>query len=227
MNRTPSFCSLRELDSFVEREIAKYLDVHFYPLFFDVFLRVNDVNEQLKGKDMTASSVKLGLFNAIIDEKSDSHYVNQGLPTFAFELSFNRRNGELAEGWFVDDNKPTEYYLIIWPKARPDNVHYLQFNGKDYPFFRNEDITELDFVLVNRDRLRSFVEERGYSKEWLGKTAWKIRNSSADWFVGFNKKYRPIRGVYFFHSVDLDEKPVNLIIYKRDLESIAILKGKC
>ena len=69
--------------------------------------------------------------------------------------------------------------------------------------------------------------ERGYSKDWLEKTARKIRNSSATWLVEFNKTYRPKRGVYFFHSVDLDEKPVNLIIYKRDLESIAILKGKC
>ena len=227
MSEITQFDNLHDLDNRVAEEIGKYLDTHFYPKFFSHPNRIEDSEEQLNGKDIVASSKDLGLTEAIIDEKSASHYVNKNLPTFAFEISFRRRDNLVVPGWFVDENKTTDYYLVIWPLANPDRIQKFTFDGKEYPFFTCEDITRLDYVLVKRSALRELVEKRGYNNKWLGITAWKIRNNSADWLKDFNKKYRPIRGVYFQHSVGLKESPVNLIVPRKELESIAILKGSC
>ena len=81
--------SFRAIDSANEQMVARFLDEHFYlPPLFEKAERVSDKHEQLSGKVIVVSSSKLGLTEAIIDEKDTAHYVNKNIPTFAFELSF-------------------------------------------------------------------------------------------------------------------------------------------
>lgn len=40
------------------------------------------------------------------------------------------RQGKVIPGWFIDDNKVTEYYMFIWPEAK------VNWNAKEEDFKR-------------------------------------------------------------------------------------------
>ncbi len=225
MSQLPLFKKLRDLDSAVEKEIGFYLDSHFYDFCFDNYFRISDCNQQMQGVDTIVSSNKLSIYSAEVDEKSASHYVNTGLSTFAFELSY-LSEGIVTDGWFLDANKLTKYYLLIWPSAKRDAILEYCFDNKYYPYFRCQDITRLEYVFVSRERVLRFLSEKSYSEEWLRITNNKIRKEGNNWLNGgFNEKCKRKYGISFFYSDTLAERPVNILVRKADLKKIAILSG--
>lgn len=232
MPEKPAFTILRDLDQAVEKEIAKYLDEHLYVTpNFDSIKRVSDMAAQRAGEDLIVTSAKLGLKDAVIDEKSASHFVNStSLHTFAFELSFFRKdlNGRytiLTEGWLMAEEKKTDYYLLVWPFAQKDRIINYEFRNKKYPYFTAEDITHLEYALVSKETIRNYLIEEGFDEKWLGITMSTIRkHAAAQEYAYFKEKFRKLD---FACSAQLREKPVNVLIEKETLFELALLSGTC
>lgn len=195
----------RKRDTDVEQEIARFMDEHFYPNHVTEFTRYTSREEQLKGKDVqfTYQSLK----NIIVDEKAMSHYINRDLPTFAFELSFIRGNGEEVQGWFLDKSKETQYYLMMWIFAKQEKPWEVT----------KDDITRVDGILLDRFKLIEYLNGQGMTEVRMISRAREIRASGID---GATDK-RDDTSYYFFNTTRLDEKPINIILKKRKLIELA------
>lgn len=215
---------LRQTDNRVEKEIAKFLDKNLYPtLPFNRFTRIVEKSEQLKGKDVVFSSEFLGISNGVIDEKCTAHYVNKNIPTFAFELSFLLDDNTEVNGWLIDENKETEYYLLLWPKAKVED------ESATAPYFTSNDIEQIDYILVKRENIILFLHSKGFDKNRLASASRYYRDNVHDiqYQNQLKQKYKEKVGFYFMITRNLPETPVNVIIYRKDLEKIATLKGTC
>lgn len=197
--------SLRFRDSNVENEIAMFLDEYFYPQNVTDFRRFTDKNNQLNGIDVRFSIPELGLVDIIVDEKAQTHYVNKDLPTFAFELSFLNSKGEVIGGWLLDENKSTQYYMLIWVWAsREWNV-------------KKSDITRLECLLIERAAIIKYLEDSGYGISKLNELDHSIRNEGTDGVINKTND----SDIYFFSSKRLTEEPINVIIKRRKLVELA------
>lgn len=214
--------TFRSIDSANEQMVAKFLDEHFYkaPLF-DTATRVADKQEQLLGKDVIVTSSKLGLTDAIIDEKDTAHYVNKNIPTFAFELSFLIYGGKEIEGWLTDRAKETEYYLLLWPFAK------LVEPVSKPPEFK--EITKLYYALVKRSDVIALLASKGFDRDALMQKAREMRSVVKGYED--NQRLKALDkekyGFYFMYTYFLAEKPVNVVIPRKTLEGMAIITGVC
>lgn len=195
--------TLRKQDNQSEAAVAAFLDQHFYPTYTNNFQRFVDRVTQLKGIDV--------IFNyqgekRIVDEKSAAHYVNKNLPTFAFELDFIGRDHRLHEGWFYDESKQTEYYLLTW-------IWALKEKG-----FTANDITKLDIVLVSRANIKEMLQRQGLNKEDALNMSKTLRQNHK-----FGVAAKSSKPYYFYYTKHLFEKPINIIIRKRALQKISLL----
>jgi len=184
-----------------ERELAKYLDKHLYTK--DIFTkaqRTDSVEDQINGSDIIISIPSLGIDNAVVDEKASIYYINKDLRTFVLEISFLNRGLHYSDGWFINNSLLTEYYLMQWIKANIDDPWQVKENN----------ITEIECVLVSKEKLKKYFENEGYSKEKLIEIAQDMRNSNNKMIVPNNKPYR------FFFTRNLAEKPVNILLNKEE-----------
>ena len=200
--------SFRVRDSQVEKEISYYLDIYFYPKKVKDFLRYNSKEEQLAGKDVSFTFLNTG--SIIVDEKAASHYINKNIPTFAFELSFLLNNGNEVQGWLLDKSKFTEYYFLMWITAEKT------WNLK------KEDIKEIQGTLISRKKIIDFLSSITYDTVKLKRANNKIRRNNLDGPLG----KRNDSDVYFFSTQKLSEKPINIIIKRNRLESLALRNYK-
>lgn len=197
--------SLRESDSRAELAVSGYLDRHFYPNFVQDFRRITDKEQQINGIDVIFSYNDLK--EMIVDEKTSAHYVNKDLPTFAFELDFMNRAGQISEGWLFSESKKTQYYILSWIWATKD---------KD---FTEDDITRMDVMLIERNRIISMLDEFGVTQQAAKDKALFMRREKTFGSVDKNGQ----NPFWFYHTEHLSEKPINIIIRKRKLAEIAIL----
>ena len=214
--------SFRAIDSANEQMVARFLDENFYntPLF-EKAIRVTDKQEQLMGKDIIVSSSKLGLSDAIVDEKDTAHYVNKNIPTFAFELSFLLYDGTEVEGWLTDKSKETEYYLLLWPFAK------LVEPVSKPPEFK--EITKLRYMLVKRADVVNLLLNKGFDRKALLEKAREMRTVVKGYQD--NQELKAIDkekyGFYFMYTYFLAERPVNVVIPRQMLEEISLVSGYC
>ncbi|MAZ54442.1 MAG: hypothetical protein CMP55_01375 [Flavobacteriales bacterium] len=200
--------SYRKRDSKVEKEISSFLDTYFYPKIVNNFNRYSSKEDQLSGKDVSFSYMRLN--KLVVDEKAATHYINKNIRTFAFELSFLLKNGNEVEGWLIDDNKETEYYLLMWINAKsPWNLN-------------KDDIAEINATLVSRKKILDFLNSISYDKEKLKRANRKIRLNRIDGAIGKQKNSE----IYFYSSTKYLESPINILIRKRKLESLALKNFK-
>jgi hypothetical protein len=97
-----------------EQALAEFLEAFLYSkLDIQDFHRNTDRVNQFRGIDVSFT-FRGNVY--VIDEKANLHYAD-GIPTFAFELSYIK-NGRRKPGWFFDDSKMTDYYLVAWPKRK-------------------------------------------------------------------------------------------------------------
>jgi hypothetical protein len=190
----------RQRDSNVEKEIAKFMDEKFYASEVQDFVRFEDRENQLKGKDVSFTLNELK--NIIVDEKAQTHYINRNLPTFAFEISFLRTSGDWTLGWLFDDTKENDYFILIWP-----------FASKEWNLVK-EDITKLDCLLVNKQKIIDLLEKEGFSKDKIMIEEERIRRENTPGKIGSGN-------IYFYYTDRLAEKPINMVIRKEKLIEIA------
>ncbi len=193
--------SLRRSDTNAERAVADFLDSNLYSKHVADFVRFDDYANQLKGKDASFSA--LGLNNILVDEKSQAHYVNRDLPTFAFEIDSIQSGDRLIEGWLFDESKDTEYYLLIWITASKDK------------FFSEGDIFALDCILINRKEIIRFLESQSLTKEKVYGISRGIRDE------GIPGHRNDFNSCYFYFTGHLNERPMNIVIRREKLRELA------
>ena len=194
--------SKRSSDSAAEGVVARFLDLYFYPNIRSDWKREEEREAQLLGVDVTLETDSGSI---AVDEKAAVHYVNKELPTFAFEINYYNEQGDLVGGWFLDPKKVTEWYLLIWIKAKKEKDMGL------------EDILELEVMMLEREQLKQDVEKKGALKGLEG---------GASLMRSEGIKKRSIAGqkdMYFYLTETLAEKPLNLIIRKSHLSKMALL----
>jgi len=194
--------SLRPSDAVAEKAIASFLDMYCYPSRVTEFKRYDDRESQLQGKDVSFS---YGGRRLVVDEKAQAHYVNRNLPTFAFEIDFIDAGGGAHDGWLFNADLPTECYLLIWPYATKPGIT------------SEEDIVHVDCLLVSRVAVKSLLMSVGYDEARCRAVALAMRRDDVRGKYDIGQE-----DFYFFLSDRLAERPVNIVIRKNVLASLAI-----
>jgi len=196
--------SLRKADSSDEQEVGKFLDKYFYPKYTCDFIRYGDKGHQLMGIDVMFSYKDLK--NILVDEKAATHYINKDIPTFAFEINYINSIGNLNHGWLFDSEKKTQFYLLIWVKAKKDKGILC------------DDITELECLLIDRVKITEMLKEYNFDAMRAEKVANNIRKNQINGISG------KIAGqpFYFYYTNYLAERPINIIIWKAKLKALSI-----
>jgi len=210
----------RKNDSIVEREIAKFLDEKLYSNkdLFSEFVRTDDKEEQIKGSDLILSTSDGVLYRKVIDEKVAARYANTDLNTFSLELSFIGKNGDKRCGWFIDYTKTTDYYLFGWIKKA--DIPYDEDKGRYNTDAINKDnIKELDWALVSRQKIMKFLEKKGWTLDKLALQDKKIREN------GKVKTKEFIDDVSFRYSDAYVEKPINILLKKDTFMKLSHMHG--
>lgn len=199
-----------------EEIIAGWLDKYFYSklnVSEVVHKRVEEVisknrikEAQKQGIDMVLKDKNEKLY--FIDEKSQTTYLNNPLPTFAFEISYEFK-GEKRKGWLVDSNKETSHYILVYPAS--DSIDsYKDLNNV-------EDIDFAEVLLINKNRLMTELYNLGIDENLLIESAGNIE---------IENKNVPIKGISkdfvgLYKSGKLAEKPVNLVVKRTMLDTVA------
>lgn len=140
-----------------------------------------------------------------VDEKAQLDYVNESLPTFAFELSYHK-NGYQKRGWLFDISKKTHFYALVTSI----------FSDEEKMF------TSCNITFVNRKKLIGHLENLRLTEEHLTKV---IRNNAQTNGKLILESLHPKKeGFLFFSTSNKAEKPINLVLRLEFLVEIGIAK---
>jgi hypothetical protein len=224
--------NLRQTDHPVERAVGEYLDSHLYcnsP--FDSFERITDDRLQRNGVDVIVSSALLNISGGRIDEKCTAHYVNQDIPTFAFEIG-SFQDDIWREGWLYNEDSLTDYYLLLWPKAELKDSE----KDKKAPRFNCDEITSITYYLVSRNAIIQYLEEHEMNKARVLRAEKYFRDNN---IVNGSDEHKKLKektkkkGRFYFVLTDskdnngLAERPFNVLLYRDVLKNLAIYMGVC
>lgn len=112
INNSP--ITYRNIDKEIEKEIAHYCDKHLFSSDAMSFTRCKDAELQKSGIDGYLTIPSLNIHNAPTDEKVGTHYVNSPISTYLMELSQITNKGQEVDGWFLNKNSKTEYYILMY-----------------------------------------------------------------------------------------------------------------
>ena len=182
-------------------------------------VRNDDLDLQFKGIDYIFESKIDSSIKFSVDEKVASNYCSiKNLNTFGVELLSNTRNlNNLCTGWFLKESKESDYFIFGWPERVEGELRFLEYN----------DIFEIDIMLLNKNRLIEFIFDKYYlNLDMLYNHSCKVANKVPNRTSKLDDYFN---GARFCHSRNLYEKPINLLIDKRDLKSICefYYKVKC
>ena len=210
----------RTNDMLVEREIAAFLDENLYSnkALFNEFARTDSLDEQISGSDLILSTSDGKLDRVVVDEKVAARFANTSLNSFALELSFIGRDGKRKSGWFTDYTKKTEYYLLGWIN-KADIPYDEEDKRYDTNSITKENIKNLDWVLVSRQKIMKFLEKKGWTLDRLALQDNKIREN------GGVKTKEFINGVSFRYSDGYIEKPINILLERESYVEISDYHG--
>ena len=194
--------SVREYDEHCEKVMCDFLDENFYSkIDYTFFERVQDRERQIKGID-TIMNINGKEYK--IDEKAAIRYTN-GLKTFALELSFLDRGGNVRHGWLIDEKKINDYFVFVWIN-KIEGTHINDITS----------LKDIDVALVSKEKILIYLETLGWDVDKLLVKDEKIRD-------GVDKKFGNIRenGCKFSYSDRLFEKPINILLPKETYFKIA------
>ena len=198
-------------DLSAEKELGEYLDKYLYdvsPDFTDVKrIKETQMDYQYSGIDVEASYDNEEM---LIDEKgylSSSKIMN----TFALEISYLNPRNERVEGWLFDPRKKTTHYLFCWNK-RDKDIDHKEVKEKDFHY--------VIAMLVARDDLINYLNTKyGINQETSQEKVNEILSSNK---TGPIDKIGDNTTSKYFYSNHLAEKPINIVLNKKELQEIAI-----
>lgn len=172
-----------------EQLLHRLLDFHYqnHLKLYD-FERVRDIEQQLQGVDVIFRRKSDGA-EFLIDEKAQLDYVNDDLPTFAFELNYLKGEA-LKEGWLFDDTKKTNFYALVTAIYSDEPGLY----------------TSCKITLVNRSKLIAFLKSRKLNRE-----SFRDRNLTHG-KITLDELKPKIEGYLYFSKKKKAEKPLNLVL---------------
>lgn len=186
--------TVREYDEHCEKIMSDFLHEYFYKqLNPKTIERIIDKYRQIQGIDVI---LQIGDKIYTIDEKASIRYIN--LKTFALELSFIGKNGNVNTGWLLDENKINDYYLLVW-------INELKHDA----IYNINSIKNVDVALVEKEKILNYLSTIGWNKEKLKIKNNNIRNNPYE-YMGNIKKYN----CKFSYSKQLIEKPINILLPK-------------
>jgi hypothetical protein len=198
----------RNIDSNAEQELALFLDQYMYPHLSTytrfTYTRTKSREEQLKGIDVVASTSSKSYF---IDEKAQLYYINQSLPTFAFEVD-SIQNGIYRKGWLINKSLITDYYLLIWPYA----VH------ADLTRIKCHDFTKLECLIIGKLNVTNYLADAGWDEQRLTSESRKLRETK---YVGKYKVDQSNFHLYKSDNTKFSEAPTNIVINRKTLRELA------
>ena len=193
--------SKRGLDVSNERALQPFLDAVYRELGFD-FRRVEAKELQLKGIDII---IRHGQKEYPVDEKGQTHWINKGLKTFAFELDFKRGVNEVREGWLFDGEKVTTHYFLAADIRSSSS--------------RVSDLISFRLVSVQRERLIRFLEDKGWGNRFMTEDVPNLmKGNNRHTLSASNPKVKLVR------TLHLVEEPLNLVINLDDLIEVGVAK---
>lgn len=140
-----------------------------------------------------------------MDEKAQLDYVNESLPTFAFELSY-LKNGDQKRGWLFDASKKTHFYALVTSI----------FSDEEKMF------TSCNITFVNRKKLIGHLVDLNLTEEHFTKV---IRNNAQTNGKLILESLHPKKeGFLFFSTSNKVEKPINLVLRLEFLVEIGVAK---
>ena len=192
-------------DSKREACVAEFLDSHLYPRYFLKSERVLDRERQLTGIDVICIHPEID-GEMLIDEKAATSWAHREIETFAFELSFLLYEKEL-EGWFLDMDKEkkskTTHWLCVWPRTAGEQIQSVS------------DIVTAEAILIESQMLRRWARRMAARDPIsLDSVMESLRGDS-------DKDEIQWAGLRVLISRGLPEKPINLLIPKDILRSLA------
>ena len=214
--------SFRKIDMRAEQVLGEFMDEFFYSKLKSKdgnpirFKRMTDYSSQMDGIDVC---IEMDDREIIIDEKASIYFSNAMIPTFAFELdSIQEGHENPVEGWFVNDDLKTEYYMLIWP-----NVNCKEIDGKwirkPLSKITKYDFTIVEAMMIKKKDIRALLEDKGYDRPHLLEYAKRIRNMNSGIETRYDEDLND--GLKLTFSGQLAEKPINLVINKSILWYVA------
>lgn len=215
--------SLFQIDLEKEDVMAAFMRLNYYERLSNddgspiEYRRISGRDEQKAGVDV---EFILNGKKYIIDEKAQMDYIynDEPLPTFALEIMGVRG----SEGWFVKQGLKTQYYMFIWPHA---DRKPLTLAGIEYAYYALVEKRQLHSVIEDkyggRDRLMEYarklmIGELGYEKD--NKVYYKESPFDKQGYLVYTKSPT-------LNQTGKKEEPVNLVIRRSWIESIAISYG--
>ncbi|UII77643.1 hypothetical protein LV716_07710 [Flagellimonas sp. HMM57] len=188
-----------------EKKLSKFLDAYYakYLRHYN-FKRIQDLEEQKAGVDVIFKNRKNNS-RFFVDEKAQLDYLNDNLPTFAFEL-FYEINGKQKQGWLFDKHKKTQFYALI-TAIYTDAVAIF---------------TSCCITLVNREKLIMYLNSLGLTQEHFEHLTTLSGNFHGKMQLeAIDSKHQ---GYLFFSRKNKVEKPVNLVLRLDFLIEIGVAK---
>lgn len=163
------------------------------------------VKQPTKEQDISGIDVILNRYNKeyLVDEKAAIKYLTRDLNTFSFELYKAGYHNSI--GWFVDKNKLTTHYNIIYPKSFTNDIYNLDsieaflLNAKE---LQEAVFPEIQKHKIHFDNIEEFM---------LNQASYKGRR----YFV-INQYMKLV-----YSECIRPEKPINIVINKQYLRDIA------
>lgn len=186
-------------------------------IFNDIHVKeeVKDYKRQKRGIDIIAEIDN-------IDTTVDVKAIASQLPTFCFELAGSVSTGQV--GWLINDELETDYYLLVYHDTGGDDSYSFSKNKiiKD-----NACIQETEAILIKKSALLNKIEEEIHCD--LNRIVELIRQKDTSKYrterLKFNAEGEIFWGkggnIYFTLSKKLKEQPINVVVRKNILYSIA------
>jgi hypothetical protein len=181
-----------------EEALGRFLD-KIYPTVLQGYQieRINNIENQYQGIDLILT--KEGK-NHYIDEKAQLDYLNNELPTFAFEISY-LKNGIEKFGWLFDKTKLTQKYFLI-------TGIYLN-NPKNI----NEGFKDCNIISVDRIKLLNLLESKNLDFNSTTKINSRIRSSKEEKGIEIKELNKNTEGRFYYSKSNKSEQPINLVLY--------------
>lgn len=183
-----------------EELLGTYLDSYYPKIFQDTVFKVERVRDrhlQHRGVDLLLKSAVDGCY--FVDEKAQLDYLNTALPTFAFELSYLKKD-DWRLGWLLDSTKLTTIYFLV--------TNICPLSEKDL----SKGFAKIKITGIYRAKLLKLLAQKGLTQKRLFALDKEIRQNNVDGKIPIPELDAKKEGTFYFSKKNKREQPINLVL---------------